>query len=340
MPSLEEVSVELPDSAVPIRDRGRMSLTRSGMLTFEPGADEGGFFASVDSLGQFLGRWGRSGEGPGESRTRSLISADSVILVMATNPSAIQVFSPNGDLLSERRISPIDGFPQVAVGDSVDHVGGGRIVGTRGISSDLRGPVVRTCLYRVCSRELLPAEDSILDVVQVATPRLDGMRWPPFAAEPGRFVLGDGVGYRLWMFDDSGSLIKTFGRPELPARALTQAEMQDQREQWEGFFARGIAVDSARLKTLLLSERIPHFGYASMGFDAAHRLWVSGWVSDSTFFDVFAEEQFLGRITIDCVRERGALAIRGRWLAVLCTSDDPDKAFYPRLFRIVDPPGT
>lgn len=338
MPSLEEVSIDLPLNAVPIRDAGNMALTRSGTLTFKPGADDGGMFATVDSLGQFLGRWGRSGEGPGESRSQFLLSADSVVVVMATNPSAIQVFSTSGELLSERRLPPFDGFPRPAVGDSVDHVLGGRTVGRRSIVSDLRGPVIRTCLVSSCSRELLPADDSILDLVHVATPRIQGLRWPPFAAEAGRFVLGDGVGYRLWMFDDAGSLIKTFGRPEIPARVLTEAELQDQRERWERFIANGIALDSVELKALLASERIPHFGYASMGFDAAHRLWVSGWVSDSTFLDVFAEEQFLGRITIDCVRERGALAIRGRWLAVLCTSDDPERAFYPRLFRIVDPP--
>jgi hypothetical protein len=340
MPSLEEVPVNLPVGAIPFRDAGNMALTKSGTLTFRPGADDGGMFASVDSSGQFLGRWGRRGEGPGESRVQWLLSADSAVVILATDPSAIQILSPVGELLSERRIPPIDGIPQAAVGDSVDHVQGGRIVGRRSLISDLRGPVVRTCLYRSCSRELLPADDSILDLVHVATPRVGGMRWPPFAAEAGRFVLGDGVGYRLWMFDDAGSLIKTFGRPELPARVLTQAEMQDQREQWERFIANGIALDSVELKALLATERIPHFGYASMGFDADHRLWVSGWVADSTFFDVFAEERFLGRITIDCVRERGALAIRGRWLAVMCESDDPDKALYPRLFRIVDPPGT
>lgn len=336
MPAVREVVFRLPTKNAPVRDATTLAVTLMGTVSFPTGATAGSRFVTVDSTGRVIADWGRAGEGPGESWTGYLVSADTMVVFVATSPPAIQAFTPAGVLLSDVRDQPVEGFPQVAVGDSIDRIFGQRLVGSSSILADVRGPAIRHCIFGNCERVLVADDDSILNDVRLATPRRDGLRWPPFAAERGRFVLGDGVGYRLWMFNSDGSYEFEFGRRVRP-RELSAAELQVERERWERRLRDGMNVDTQALKLQLVTETIPHFGYYSMGFDERHRLWVSGWAGDSTFLDVFADSSFLGRIMVPCSRQRGALGIRGHWLAMFCTDqDDIEQPFKLKLYRILD----
>lgn len=336
LPALREVPLQLQDDQWPWQDRSTMSVTLGGQLTFQQGEHGSGRYVTVDSTGAVLAQWGRGGEGPGESWSEALVSADSEVVLIAFSPPAVLVYTVTGELVSDLRGQPVEGFPQALVGDSVDRSFGQRLVGSTRILEDLRGPIVRSCIKSDCQRELLPADDSILIEVHLATPRRGGLRWPPYAATAGRFVLGDGVGYRLWMFNDQGKVLYQFGRT-IPPRTLTESELDKDRQNWVKRLAEGAPVDTSALKQRLLTEPLPHFGYYGIGFDGQRRLWVSGWAHDSTFLDVFADSVFLGRLMLDCRRERGGMAIRGAWLALMCTDDDnPERPYQPHLYRIVD----
>ncbi|HRP06934.1 MAG TPA: hypothetical protein PLL69_00470 [Gemmatimonadales bacterium] len=337
LPSLEELHLATGAEDLPEREPTTIALTSDGLLSYPTAAREGSRFITIDSTGTIVARWSRAGEGPGESWTGYLASGDSVIALVSTNPPTLQVYTGRGELLSEQRGQPVDGFPQTAlIGDSVDRSFGQRLVGRTHVLEDIPGPIVRACIYTDCRRELLGADHPILSQVHEATPRKGGLRWPPFAAEPGRFVLGDGVGYRLWLFDADGKTAMEFGR-QLPPRGPTNREFDAELAARAGQINGGSAVDSAAVLKQLSQERLPHFGYGSLGFDGEHRLWVAGRTRYSTFLDVFADTTFLGRRMVDCQSDRGAFAVRGRWLGLVCVDESNDSTpIRVRLFRIVE----
>jgi hypothetical protein len=332
------VRVQVDSSAAPLWDGTTLAVTAGGTVTWLTGASLPRF-ATIDSTGRVIASWGRIGDGPGETRTGWLLSGDTTVTLVSTSPPAVLVFSPRGKLLSDQRAGqPQGGFPETVVGDSVDRSFSDRLVGKTHVLDDVQGPVTRACEYSACSRVLLPASDSVLRHVQLAAPRKDGDRWPPYAAEPGRFVLGDGVNYRLWMFDDHGHVLYQFGR-NVPRRQLTKSELAAAEAGWDNEHQADPAFDVGAARQYATHEVLPHFGYLGIAFDGEHRLWVIGKANDSTFADVFADSTFLGRHMIDCTRGRTPAAVRGRWLALLCNDSLNDVMPYRvRLFRIMDSP--
>jgi hypothetical protein len=334
LPRLEEVTLYVDAAHAPEQDVAPLAVTLRGTVTY---VQSRGRYVTVDSMGRVTAEFGLLGEGPGESRGGMPIGGDSVVAIISATPPSILTFTPEGRLLSEYR-SPglIDGMRQQLVGDSIDRSFSQRLVGRSSILEDVQGPITRTCITGGCERELMAADDSILRLVMTAAPRKDGVRWPPYAAEPGRFVLGDGVDYRLWAFDDGGKLLYAFGRIVEPRR-LTPRELAFEEVHWKARIAQGVPLDLKQMREDVMKERIPHFSHGSMGFDERRRLWVTGKVNDSTFADIFADSVFLGRIMLPCVRERGTVGIRGHWMALLCENEGNDSIpFIVRLFRIVE----
>jgi len=335
LPGITEVPLTIQEADLPDLDPITVAVTSTGHFGYVLPRVERDFVVIVDSTGRVSSRWGRRGEGPGEVRRGYLLAGDSFFVFVGSDPATVLVFDAQGTLINQRAGSFHEGFPGAVVGWQVDRSLGQRIVGLRGVSTDVPGPIVRDCLLDSCEHELLPASDSFLREAHVATPRREGLRWPPYAAEPGRFVIGDGVNYRLWYFDESGRVIGSLHR-DIPRRIQTNRERSMDESTWARLIQDGIAVDVPARRALAKVEPLPHFGFASMGFDADHRLWVVGKSQDSTFLDVFADTVFIGRHMVDCIPPaRHPVGIRGRFIVVTCAHDDDIEApIRFRMFRI------
>lgn len=269
MPALVEIPLRIDSADTPVVESTTLALTLTGTVTWATGADAPRF-ASIDSTGRVIAKWGSVGDGPGESRTGWLLSGDTTVALVTMTPPAVLVFSPDGRLVADQRATqPGGGFPEAVVGDSIDRSFSDRMVGTTHVLDDVQGPITRSCIDARCDRVLLPADDTILRAVQLAAPRKDGDRWPPYAAEPERFVLGDGVNYRLWMFDHRGHLLYQFGR-SIPRRELTASELTAAETGWAKVRRANPTFDVDAARKFATHEPLPHFGYLSLGFDGAH----------------------------------------------------------------------
>ncbi len=332
LPDLVEIPLGIHTADLPHFEPTTVAVTQTGHFGYIASRDDQGFVVIVDSLGRVSARWGRRGEGPGEARRGYLLAGDTFFVFVASEPSTAIVFDPHGNLLSQRSGDFFEGFPGAVVDGSVDRSLGQRIVGVRTLVADAEGPIVRDCLFDTCHRELLPASDSILRLVHESTPRREGLRWPPYAAEPGRFVIGDGVNYRLWYFAEDGTVISSFGRAVAP-RTRTERESQADEVSWARLIEQGTRIDLAERRALAATEPLPHFAWSTMGFDGKHRVWIVGKSNDSTFLDVFADTVFLGRRMIDCIPPgRSPAAVKGAFLVITCANDEDIRA--PIRFRM------
>lgn len=146
---------------------------------------------------------------------------------------------------------------------------------------------------------------------------------------PGGFLIGNGFSYQLLAYDWSGRLRYTFGR-ELPVNRRSPAQvdqyMADLRRSAIG--RRPDRLAAARERAIRDSVRwFSHLSPPS--HDAEGRVWIIGSAGDTTFADLFAEAKYLGRLVLDCPGFRGRSAVNGRWLALLCaTEDDRDGALH------------
>jgi hypothetical protein len=347
MPSLEAIPLRFPmDSLV---DEPRyVALTTDGHLTFFRDATQSPLLVVVDSTGSVSARWGRLGPGPGEfNGDELLLSGDSLILAAGLSDRRLETFNPAGQLRGDV-VMPSEGLPSAVISDSVDIWQASNYSAPSGpvlSGHEVIAPFVRRCLAHDCSRVLLAASDSILRTIVAVAPRLGEGPWPPFAAEPGRFVAANGYSYRLWMYSDAGHLLYSFGRNVAP-RMVTPSEFAEAEAADGKVVEHGIPGPDGKLHRVNADAKVQalreqpraHFQYNNLAFDEHHRLWVIGKANDSTFLDVFADSTFLGRIMVDCRRFSASGAVRGHWLALGCESPDSLAPYAVRLFRIRENP--
>src|SRR5690606_28830016 len=138
---------------------------------------------------------------------------------------------------------------------------------------------------------------------------------PAFAARDGEFLVGDGLGYRLAVYDADGRAALTFGR-DLPPRLPTPSEVQMREATLSGSGGTRDMVRS-ELETFAATP-LPYFEHPGAWLDAEGRVRVVGSSGDSTFVDVFADATHLGRVTLGCRDFRRRVAQSDQWLVLLC----------------------
>ena len=86
------------------------------------------------------------------------------------------------------------------------------------------------------------------------------------------------------------------------------------------------AADREAARRRLAADSIRWFSHLSPPRpDHAGRIWIVGTAGDTTFADLFAAQQFIGRLVLDCPGFRGRWALERRWLALVCeAADDRD----------------
>jgi hypothetical protein len=173
-------------------------------------------------------------------------------------------------------------------------------------------------------RRVFPRRDAF--VVRFGNPAVVG-EWP------GGFLIGNGFSYQLLAYDWSGRFRYAFGR-DVPVNRRSPAQV----EQYMTELARSALGQHpdrlAAARERAAQDSVRWFSHlSSPRHDAEGRVWIIGTAGDTTFADLFAEAKYLGRLVLDCPGFRGRSAVNGRWLALLCaTEDDRDGALH--LMRI------
>jgi len=346
-PGLERVSFTLAEEDIPERSVLTMALTARGTLTFLKDPRGPKVFATVDSTGAVLARWGRRGEGPGEVLgDELLLSGDSSVVVVDLNGRRLQLFSPVGKLLREQASPPRGKPSSFANGRVLWWLSSGSGAGARepGRLGPTR-PLISWCVLGVCADTVLPASDSIVERVHRASPPGGIGGWPAMVADGDRFWLGDGYSYTIWRFDSGGNVPPVRIQRAVPQRMVTAREFAKLDSSWvklersgmPGPGGKRIRLEFDVERQFMKKEPLPHFQLFGLSVDGRQRLWVIGRSNDSTFLDVFADTTFLGRHMIACHRSGYAAAVRGHWLALACDDEvETGGAVDRRLYRIVE----
>lgn len=339
MPRLTPSEITIPDSARPELRFSRLAVSTAGALAYTGAFDPAGRRVILtDGMHRERARVGLPGEGPGELRSvGQLVFLDSVLLIEDDEQARILAIASDGELLSSRRY-PAGGRVLAVHADSVDVEHG---FGTS------RTQVRRYSLESGGWRILTGASDSAFQRITRGDSTPGRYVSPAFAAYPGGFVLANPYTYDLQYFDAEGRRMAA-ARRDVPSRRRTARELVDARarierskRQFRGpkgqTVAHGGAQDAiARLATAPLR----HFSAThGLHFDGRGRLWVIGQANDSTFADVFARDEFLGRITLPCRSSNLYASLRGEWLVLPCEAAGAEVSteIELRLYRIEEP---
>lgn len=165
---------------------------------------------------------------------------------------------------------------------------------------------------------------------------------PAFGRWAGGIVIGNGLRYRLLLYDTEGRLQGELGRdlpPSFRSPAQIDAEIEALRAGGLGRAPERLAAAREALATEPV-RRFPHT--APPRSDGHGRLWVVVLEGDAVFADLFDRERFLGRLPLDCPGYGGRWDLNGAWLLLVCGAgpEDGDLDAVVRRYRIVEPPGT
>jgi hypothetical protein len=304
-----------------------VEVDANGNVVFPSGKSVETRLTVVNSQGQVVARFGRTGSGPGEVRDARPIG------MSAAGPSTWDLplnRLTEWDLKGAVRASPI--LP--SAGRIVTSAPGGYL----GLDMVAGKPApFLVSQANGGKRALLPATDTFsrAHFTSARTAPLLGL-W-----QDG-FLLGDATEYRIAMYRWDGSFVRVLSR-EVPVEHPSKGRIETLLKPMLGAMrAAGKEVNEADLSKQRAQIALVEFPRLMPGGttrpDARNRLWFLGIDGDEAFADVFTASAFLGRIHIPCKGFMGGWGINSTWLAVSCQPDD--SAFegdaVVKLFRIVE----
>jgi hypothetical protein len=340
MPTIERRPFALAEADLPEERFITFDVGGDGRVVFSVHEDEAPKFRVVDSTGRRLEAFGRSGEGPGETRmvVRIDVRGDTVRL-FETGRFMLVELNSSGRFLRERRV-PTHGIALEWSADSVDHWNPYPVEG----ESDKAQVVYRSALGGTIGRRLVGPEDSILAAAALKRGN-NAVLSIPYTSDRDRLWIADPWTYQIRLFNADGTQNVTF-RPDIPAARMGPRQLRTVREQLarQPKFMRGpngeritLPDESGRLDTLE-REAIRHFSRNALHVDTHGRLWVIGLLRDSTSVDVFADTTWLGRAMLPCYASPyGTRAALGPgWLLLECEVDDSDWPTELQLYRVIE----
>lgn len=172
--------------------------------------------------------------------------------------------------------------------------------------------------------ETVASWESVVGMTAEAAAESDA-RFRTLAVGPdGRLAIADGWNYRVRVLSDTGELLTTFGRPELPRPSKSAERLEREREM------------AARRGGDDPDPEAPHLGPWA-AYDGAGRLWLHA-PRQPGLFDVFSPEgTFLGEVSVNgrISESSPALSAHGNRLATVILNERDLPTV--RLYRIIDP---
>ena len=312
-----------------------ITVRQDGAVSYVASTKDAPFLRILDTVGARVAAFGEVGDGPGEFRSPNRIWLLGDTLVVQTHAGGVfATFSRTGRFLEEfhTRLSDVS---LGVTADSIDHFNPSEFVTRRVVR------VFRTPLRGGRTREIFKGGDSLLALA--LRPSYEGqLRMAlPYLASDNRVVIGDGLDYRLHVYDSRGRFLYEIRR-EVGPRYRGPLELELAREGLSSLFGfRGPNGERASASTIarqldgLRTVPVPHFDKSAFFFDERGRLWVFGMANDSTVADIFADSVFVGRLRLPCFDRYGFRSLSGHWLALNCRlGDEHDPPYELQLYRI------
>lgn len=277
--------------------------------------------------------YGAPGEGPGELRiAQPLIVDDTAVVGYDLGTRRIIVFDRASGAV-RRELRPRDRVVPYYRGSA------GTLVATRLDRGITLPALIDLATGRV--REGVPPSDTAGIALFAGEADLPGHasniavigRWH------GGTLLANGMHYRIVLYDDEGRVVGRIDRGFAP-RTLSRHEVEREISRLGGT---PMGRSSARLDAIRQRiEREPRQWFTHLSAprdDGQGRLWVVVEHGDSTVADVYADEQLLGSLRLDCPGYEGRWDLAGEWLVMLCAPSDPESLedVEIRRWRIVEP---
>jgi hypothetical protein len=264
---------------------------------------------------------GRGGRGPGELQVVADLFADRDRL-LAYDMSGLKLveFHLTENTVEQHQFQgPV--FPLRAEGDSIDVLK---------ISSKGRLEFQRMFFGTAYGRVLLDERDSLFRRHFIEPVEQNSSRRPPYPARASngqKLAVADPIAYRIYEYDAStGAFLRDFGR-DLPPKKRSQAAVDRElasSSQFRGPDGKPMSAEQIKAQeTNLKEEVLPFFGARKgLAYDKGGHLWVVGTQGDSVAIDVFAQSEFLGRISVPCPNFGGSWASNGQIAAFVCMDLD------------------
>ena len=150
----------------------------------------------------------------------------------------------------------------------------------------------------------------------------------------GELVVADAATYRLWVLNDTGTVVRRFGR-DIPLPLKSEVELEAERS------ANRERVEAGRPEREIAPHRA-HIAAAGLQVDGAGRIWVltQRYTSDTWVFDVLdADGTFLNEVSIDALTRPDGyqvtpFVVAGDRLAAI--SNQPDGSARINVYRVVE----
>lgn len=334
LPRLVPMPLSLSADAAPY-SKAQLVADAAGGLYYFGESDGPAWITRLDSTGQLLARFGRSGAGPGElSGLGILFGAGDSLFVVDTRRSTVVRFGSDGSALGETPI-PALRFPLAIDGGELYSFDQTAVL--RGLTPTITAQPLSG--HSEEERVVLDGSDSIFARTVAMRPG-QPPPIPAFAVHQEMLVIGDPRTGEIAV-RDSGRRYTLHIPGDPPARgplatAVLRAALESQRHPTA---PGGGALPAdpgvvARLDTLD-REMLPYFSWPGLIIDDHKRLWVASEGSDSTAFHIFVADSLIGRLAVPCRQPGKVLSLQGRWLALQCRLDDEvDVPYQLQLYRI------
>lgn len=331
MPSIVERPVTIAEADTPELGYFGLAVDDEGLIAYIASMRDAPMIKVIDSTGALHAAFGRQGDGPGEFRTPTQVAWFHDTLSIRSRAGVMARFTSSGKFVEEDRTSFFG---------TILSVGRDSLVGVALAPSEEipASGIVRVDISSGRGRSL-PTDTFVTRLLRAATGQ--GSSFIPFAERGQTTLVGDGLGYSIRMYDDSGQVTGVIHR-NLPVRTRGARELELRRESLRRSLRfrgpNGERMDEREIDRQLeaaATEAVPYFDRGSLFFDGNGRLWVFGIDQDSTVADVFSGTTHLGRIVIGCFNRWGWRSLSGAWLVMGCETDPDTDVPNLQLYRIV-----
>lgn len=320
MPTFERVELRALDTLPVLGSPTGIAVTSGGTIAMlDPDGPDDPVLLLIDAATGSVCRVIRRGHGPGEhSGAGQVFASGSDFAILDLARMVLLTVGPDGVVRDQREAPVHDAMIVVAGPDSLDVIPVDR-PGARG--------VFRRAIRDGGERVIVSPDDPFFAAMREG-PARRGI--PAFAARDGEFLVGDGLGYGLAVYDARGRALLTFGR-DLPPRLPTPSEIEMREATLSGSGGTRDMIRS-ELETYAATP-LPYFEHPGAWLDAEGRVRVVGSSGDSTFVDVFADSTHLGRVILGCSDFRRRVAQADQWLVLLCAGAN-DGADQVQVWRV------
>jgi len=297
-------------------------MSPRGEVVYFAALGSGKTLVITDSLGGTIGEVGPRGAGPGEVTTPLVVDiSDSSVTAVDLLSLRVTEWRRDGAMIRTLQLTrPV--LPRVQVA--------GRWIGLGASATGFTPAVMRSTTGE--DIPLLGAQAPLLDSLLAAA----GQRHAPsIGGWNSGFIVGDGLTYRIGVFDSTGALVRRYSR-DLGANKRSAERVTEELEAWvtdrTAKKGRPSPAEISAREEKLRSEELPWFSHVSpLRIDSTERLWIVGTTRDSVFADVLNPSGAVERHWLDCPGFEGRWAHAEGWLALVCAA--PEEAVYAAVVK-------